>query len=257
MDIDRRQFLGTVATTAAGAVAANMFTSAQLARAAATPQIKGLAFDAFTVFNPLSVNTRCEEIFPGKGNEFAAAWRTRMFEYSWLRCCAGRYADFWQITQDALAYTSQFLKLKVTDDQREHLMHAWLELKSYPDALAPIQTMKSHGLKMAFLANMTPHMLESLIANSKLEGIFDILSTDRIKDYKPSPRAYQMAIDHFKLTRDEIAYIAFGAWDAAGAKWFGYRTFWVNPQALPAEHLGTSPDATAHGLPDLLRFLNL
>ena len=30
------------------------------------------------------------------------------------------------------------------------------------------------------------------------------------------------------LRRDEIAFAAFGGWDAAGAKSFGYPTFWGN-----------------------------
>ena len=30
-------------------------------------------------------------------------------------------------------------------------------------------------------------------------------------------------------------------WDAAGAKWFGYTTFWVNRLNLPVEELGLPP----------------
>jgi 2-haloacid dehalogenase len=52
---------------------------------------------------------------------------------------------------------------------------------------------------------MTPDMLDSAIKSSGLEGIFEpSLSTDRVRVYKPDPRAYQMGIDAFTLKREEI-----------------------------------------------------
>jgi hypothetical protein len=41
---------------------------------------------------------------------------------------------------------------------------------------------------------------------------------------KLDPRAYQMRIDAFRLPKQEILFAAFGGWDAAGAKSFGYET---------------------------------
>jgi len=39
-----------------------------------------------------------------------------------------------------------------------------------------------------------------------------VLSTDRVRAYKPDPRAYQMGVDAFGLPRDAIAFGAFGGW---------------------------------------------
>ena len=80
------------------------------------------------------------------------------------------------------------------------------------------------------------------------------LSTDQVKAFKPDPRAYQMGIDAFKLRRDEIAFAAFAGWDAAGAKSFGYPTFWVNRQNAVEEELGAHPDA-AGTLDQLVKFV--
>jgi 2-haloacid dehalogenase len=69
-------------------------------------------------------------------------------------------------------------------------------------------------------------MLDSAIKSSGLEGIFEpSLSTDRVRVYKPDPRAYQMGIGAFNLRREEILFAALGGWDAAGAKLFGYPNF--------------------------------
>ena len=99
-------------------------------------------------------------------------------------------------------------------------------------------------------------MLESAIKSSGPEGLFEpSLSTDRVGVYKPDPRAYQMGIDAFKLKREEIVFAAFGGWDAAGTKLFGYPTFWVNRLNLPVEELGVAPDAIGSNLRDLIHFV--
>ena len=59
----------------------------------------------------------------------------------------------------------------------------------------------------------------------------------------------------FGLKKEEIAFAAFAGWDAAGAKWFGYPTFWVNRLNLPVEELGVAPDGVGSGLDDLVRFV--
>ena len=64
-----------------------------------------------------------------------------------------------------------------------------------------------------------------------------------------------MGVDVLGLKPDEILFAAFAGWDAAGARSFGYPTFWVNRQKQPAEELGVTPDATGGNLVDLVRFL--
>jgi 2-haloacid dehalogenase len=103
---------------------------------------------------------------------------------------------------------------------------------------------------------MTAAMVEAAVHNAKLEGVFErILSTDRVQAYKPDPRAYQMGVDAFGVARDAIVFAAFGGWDAVGAKWFGYRTFWVNRAGAPLEQLGIEPDGAGRDLGDLASFL--
>ena len=64
-----------------------------------------------------------------------------------------------------------------------------------------------------------------------------------------------MGMDAFRLSPEEILFAAFAALDAAGAKLFGYPTFWVNRQGQPAEELGATADGTGAGMADLVRFV--
>jgi 2-haloacid dehalogenase len=65
-----------------------------------------------------------------------------------------------------------------------------------------------------------------------------------------------MGVDKLKLRKEEILFVAFAGWDAAGAKWFGYPTFWLNRLGSVEEHLDAKPDATGASLNDLLTFIN-
>jgi 2-haloacid dehalogenase len=252
MPLDRRGFLNL----AAAGIATTLLTSTPPVKAAAKPKIKAIVFDGFALWDPRPIFALAEQLFPGRGADLGNAWRTRQFDYQWLRVLTERYADFWQATDDALVFSAEMLKLDLTPDKRKQLMNAYLELKAWPDVLPALQSLKSMGIRLAPLSNLTPTILDADIKSSGLEGIFEqVLSTDRIKTYKPDPRAYQMAIDAFRLKREEILFIPSSGWDAAGAKSFGYTTFWVNRQNLPAEKLGVAADAVGQTLTDMVEFV--
>jgi 2-haloacid dehalogenase len=246
MFLNRRQF------TALAAAAAGV----NVVRASVATKYKAIAFDGFPIIDARPILAKAEEIFPGKGAELSGAWRTRQFEYGWLRSLGGQYADFWQVTEDALLFAARSVQIELSTERRDQLMQAWLELKAWPDVLPALQRLRAIGIRMAFLSNLTAAMLEAVVKNSGLEGMFeDHLTTDRVHAFKPDPRAYQMGVDAFELKKEEIAFAAFAGWDVAGAKWFGYPTFWVNRAKAPAEELGVEPDGTGSGLDDLVRFV--
>ncbi|VAW82008.1 Haloacid dehalogenase, type II [hydrothermal vent metagenome] len=248
----RRQFL----KFAAGSVAANLLTRSALAQAAIKPTIKAVAFDAFPIFDPRPIFARVETLFPGKGKELSNAWRTRQFEYQWLRALSGQYVDFWQATEEGLLFAAKQLKLDMSDKKREQLMQTYLALKPWPDVIPALKSLRDANIRLVFLSNMTPNMLNTNMHNSGLDEYFEhVISTDSARTYKPDPRAYQLGVDTLKLKREEIAFAAFAGWDVAGAKWFGYPTFWVNRAGFPDEELGVAPDGMGKSLEPLVKFV--
>ena len=86
-----------------------------------------------------------EALFPGRGGPLMEAWRTRQFEYTWLRTLSGRYADFWQVTQEALAVAAAASGLDLTPDRSDRLMQTFLELKVWPDVAPALAQLKARG----------------------------------------------------------------------------------------------------------------
>jgi 2-haloacid dehalogenase len=247
MDIGRRSFL----TSSLGLAALVSLPGTLKAALTSRPQV--VLFDAFPIFDPRPVAGRVKEMFPAQGEALAELWRTRQFEYTWLRTMSGRYATFWDVTRDALRFSAHTLKLELSTAQEDRLMGAYLELKPWPDAPAALHALKAAGVKLALLSNFTREMMRTNIHGAGLDGVFDqVLSTDRAGAFKPDPRAYQMGLDAFGLTRHEMLFAAFAGWDAAGAKAFGYPTFWVNRLNQPAEELGVVADVMGTTLTDLV-----
>jgi len=68
----------------------------------------------------------------------------------------------------------------------------------FPDVAPALRQLKDAGIRLAFLSNFTAAMLDAAVKNSGLEGLLEEhLSTDRVRAYKPDPRAYQMGLDAF------------------------------------------------------------
>lgn len=249
MPLTRRDTLGLAAST----LAATLIPSRPTAAAA---KIEVVAFDAFPVFDPRPIFEKLETIAPGRGKELGDLWRTRQFEYTWLRTVGGEYEDFWKVTRDALGYAADALGIELSRQQTSEIMDGYLNVKAWPDAPAALEALKAQGLQLAFLSNFTPHMLQAAIESAGLEGTFDqALSTDALRTFKPDPRAYRMAVEKLNTPRERILFVPFAGWDAAGAKWFGYETFWVNRLGTPPEALGVKADGMGRNLDDLVAYL--
>jgi 2-haloacid dehalogenase len=219
-------------------------------------KIRAICFDLFTIFDPRSVVAVAKNIIPEHAAELCDTWRTRQFEYSWLRVAAGRYADFRSVTEDALLYAAKTQKLELSAADRHTLIDAYSRLEPWPDTRAALVAWKQAGIRLAPLSNYSQPMLEDLLANSGLSELFDAqISTDPARSFKPDPRAYALGPSTLGLEREEIAFSAFGGWDAAGAKWYGFPTFWVNRLGVPQEALDPGPDATGPTLSELAAFV--
>jgi 2-haloacid dehalogenase len=192
-------------------------------------QVRAIAFDLFTLFDPRTVERRTATVIADDPAAFAAAWKLRLFEHCWLRATAGAYVAFDRLVSDALATTARARKVRLTEVERGRLASVFTELDAWPDTREAILALRARGLRLAPLANYSPRMIAALLAHAKLDALFDHqISTDEVRTYKPDPRAYVLAERRLELPRTNIAFAAFGGWDAWGASTFGLRTFWVD-----------------------------
>jgi len=174
-------------------------------------------------------------------------WRQKQLEFTWLRALMERYEDFWQVTEAALRSAARQLSIEVTDLQLEQLMQAYLWPAAFADVGPTLEALKK--LPLAILSNGSPLMLESAVRNNGLEFRFaEIISVDRVRTYKPSPRVYALGPETLNVPAEEILFISSNSWDAAGAKAFGYQVCWCNRSKAPMDFWGFAPDFVVSGL---------
>jgi 2-haloacid dehalogenase len=199
-------------------------------------------FDAYgTLFDVHSVVLNGARDIPGDLHAISALWRQKQLEYTWLRSLMGRYEDFWEITRAALHTAVRQLKIEATDIQLDSLLEAYLFPAAFADAKAALEALKPNPL--AILSNGSPKMLASAVRHNGLESYFvELISVDRVKTYKPSPKVYALGTEILNLPAGEILFVSSNSWDAAGAKSFGYLVCWCNRSGAEPDHMGFSPD---------------
>jgi 2-haloacid dehalogenase len=218
--------------------------------------VRAICFDLFTLFDPRSVEGVVADALTTDAKAFTEAWRQRQFQYAFLRAAAGQYRDFERVTEDALLHTAAAQGVSLSATTKQRLIDAYSELELWPDARASLSEFRTLGLRLAPLANYAPGMLQRLLARVEITGYFEqLLSTDLVRSFKPHPRAYALGTERLRLGREEIVFAAFGGWDAAGAKWFGYPTFWVNRLGQTEEVLEPGPDSSSRTLAGLADFV--
>ena len=220
-------------------------------------RVKAVLFDAYgTLFDVHSVIALAESLFPGHGAALSQAWRNKQLEYTWLRTLSERYRDFWHVTGDALSWAAQALHLPLTPAQHAQLLDAYLRLQPFPENLQVLRSLQAGGMILGTLSNGTTAMLDAAIDSAGMSGLFaHVLSVDCVGRYKTDARVYALGTAAVGAPANEIAFVSSNCWDAIGATWYGYRTFWVNRGNAPLDQLGTSPEGTGSSLHDLPQFL--
>ena len=141
--------------------------------------IQACVFDAYrTLFDFASAAARCPDVPADRRAALTTLWRDKQLQYAWLRTLENRYADFWQVTGDALDFALESLDLE-TPSLRERLMDLYLGLEPFPEVPAVLARLRTAGFRTAILSNGSPMMLEVLVKRSGLEAMFDaVLSAD-------------------------------------------------------------------------------
>jgi len=199
-------------------------------------------FDAYgTLFDVHSVVVRAGAGISGDLQALSQLWRQKQLEFTWLLALMDRYQDFWHVTESALRTALAQLKIDAGEAQVRQLLDAYLAPAVFADAKIALDALRD--FPRAILSNGTPAMLEAAVRNNGLQSyLSSAISVDPVKTYKPSPRVYQLGSDTLGLPAQKILFVSSNAWDAAGAKAFGYSVCWCNRAGAPLDQLGFAPD---------------
>src|SRR3984885_6598397 len=126
--------------------------------------VQACVFDAYgTLFDFASAAARCPDVPGDRRAALTALWRDKQLQYAWLRTLENRYADFWQVTGDALDFALESLDLW-SPSLRERLMDLYLSLEPFPEVPAVLATLRDAGFRTAILSHGSPPLSAPRVA---------------------------------------------------------------------------------------------
>lgn len=198
---------------------------------------RAFVFDAYgTLFDVHAAIGRHRAAAGPDADRFSEIWRAKQLEYTWTLTLAGRYVDFWTLTERALEFA--FARFPSVDRSlKAKLLDAYWTLDAFSDARAALRDLRARGLAAAILSNGSPKMLAAAVEAANIGGDLDaVLSVDTIRIYKPRPEVYALVTDRFRIAPDEVVFVSSNRWDVMGAAACGFRTAWVNRAKMPEEY---------------------
>lgn len=131
----------------------------------------------------------------------------------------------------------------------------WRALPPWPDVADGMHVLHAHYM-LAVLSNMSVATQTALRDHAHLP-LDRLLSAEAVRDYKPAPAVYQMAITSLDIAPSEILMVAAHNFDLNAAKAQGFRTAFIarpaeyGPGGSPGNHPDPAFDFNATSLIDL------
>ncbi|MDE2295002.1 MAG: haloacid dehalogenase type II [Gammaproteobacteria bacterium] len=214
--------------------------------------IRACVFDAYgTLFDFASATARCDDVPADLRASLSTLWRDKQLQYTWLRSLQGDYADFWQVTSDALDFALDSLGI-ANAPRHARLMDLYMTLSAFPEVAGVLRQLRQAGFVTAILSNGTPAMLTAAVHAAGIGDLLDaVLSADAVGKYKTHPRVYEYGLRQLGLAAREVSFQSSNAWDAYAASAFGMRVVWCNRYGQREERLPGRPDHVIRSLDEL------
>jgi 2-haloacid dehalogenase len=164
-------------------------------------------------------------------SKLALEWRRRYFLENSQRHQQGLSPEDIDITLarvlDAVLPDFPTSNAAISPDIKGKIIQAWHSQPAWPEVGKAIRSLRDDlGLEVFVHANGTTRLQLDLTRSSGLN--FNMLfSSQLLGVYKPSPLAYQKALDLVKLNPEEVVLVAAHAYDLRGAQSVGLKTVYI------------------------------
>jgi len=219
---------------------------------------KVLALDVYgTLIDPHGVVIKLREFVGDKAEEFSRVWREKQLEYSFRRGLMRSYETFGVCTSQALDYTSAWLDVGLTTDQKAALLAEYRGLPAFDDVKASLVGLKADGHSLYAFSNGTADAVDILLAAAGIRDLFDgVVSTDDRQTFKPNPDVYEHLLNTTAASAGDTWLISSNPFDVIGAVSYGLSSAWVRRSNQSIfDPWGINPTSTITSLSELGRLL--
>ena len=203
-----------------------------------------VVFDALgTLFQLRPLEERLEGAFD--------PWFERLLHSAAAVTLTGDFVPFAELARTAVATTAARFGVELDADEILPLLQ---RLPSYPDARPAVERLEEAGVAWAVLTNAGVEQTRALLDAAGLaERVWQVVSVEEVRAYKPHPAPYQRVVELLELPPERVTLVAAHGWDVLGARAAGLGAIWVDR----VEHAWPFPSEEPPRAPDLERAVEL
>ncbi|KAJ5297857.1 hypothetical protein PENANT_c012G02960 [Penicillium antarcticum] len=199
------------------------------------PKIKAVLFDFMGTcldWHSSVVQALPSTIPRNEASNFALEWRRQYFLENNNRFMQGLHPED---IDETLARTLEVTlaqyphhQPRINAEPKTNLVQAWHSQPAWPEVSKAIRSLRQDlNLEVFVHANGTTRLQLDLTRSSGLD-FHMLFSSQLLGFYKPSPEAYEKALQLLKLKPEEVVLVAAHAYDLRGAQKCGLRTIYVH-----------------------------
>ncbi|OLY91429.1 2-haloacid dehalogenase [Cnuella takakiae] len=181
-------------------------------------------------------------------------WFSLLTQYCFLHNCTATFQPFTDVCKATLQMAGAQLGVQVSEGHIEDLLHLMKYLPLQDGTPQVLSDLYDAGFRLAALTNAPKDVVRERMERTGLISYFDpVLSSEKIRQYKPATRVYQWAAEQCGVPAAACMLVSTHDWDILGAHNAGMQTAYIErPQQL-AYPLGPKPGICLQHLNQLLQ----
>ena len=191
-------------------------------------KIRAIAFDVYgTLYDPGSVTEALAAAGAEDAGAFAQTWREQQIAFTWRRTIMQQYADFDQVTSEALVASCRVHSVVWPETVLADLCLAWQNLQPFPATKEGLKVLQEQGYACYAFSNGTKASLRVLL-HDLMDSLAGIITVEDAKAFKPSPEVYRHFCTRAGVAAEQTLLVSGNYWDVTGALAAGWQACWLH-----------------------------
>jgi 2-haloacid dehalogenase len=169
-------------------------------------------------------------------------WFLMLLHLSTVCLATNVTTEFKTLANIALESLAGKLGILLSKDNCDEILNSLSSLPAHEDIKPALIKLRNANFKLVAFSNSSLILLSSQLKNSGLDKYFDdVISVESADTFKPSPKAYQFAVNKLNVLPSQVCLIATHDWDTHGALCAGINAAFINRLGITYNPLYKTP----------------
>ena len=170
-------------------------------------------------------------------------WFMQTVQLAMAATLTNAYEDFGVQADTALEITARHYKVSMLGEEKNLILSTLRKLRPFREVAQNLQRLRDASFRLVTLTNSTALMAEAQLTHAGLKDYFEqVISTDEIHCFKPSPEVYHLAARRLDVEPSQIRLVSAHHWDVTGALRAGCAAAFVARPGQVMNPFGPQPD---------------